>query len=73
MRKGFIEIDAERCKGCFLCVRACPFNVISREGPINSTGTQVPLVAQASLCTACTSCYLVCPDVAITVYEEGEK
>ena len=27
--KGAIVVDTERCKGCNLCVVACPLNVIS--------------------------------------------
>jgi Fe-S-cluster-containing hydrogenase component 2 len=26
---GTIAIDEERCRGCALCVKACPFNVIT--------------------------------------------
>ena len=27
--KGAVIVDKERCKGCNLCVVACPFNVLS--------------------------------------------
>jgi len=73
MMKGVVEIDAERCKGCFLCVRACPFGVLSADGPMNASGTQTAAVSAADACTACASCYQVCPDVAITVFRsEGD-
>jgi len=28
-KKGFIKIDEELCKGCYLCQSVCPMNLIS--------------------------------------------
>lgn len=73
MKKGLVKIDPQRCKGCYLCVRACPFQVLSSEGPINAEGTQTVAIVKPDACTACSSCYLMCPDLAITVYSLEEK
>jgi Ferredoxin len=73
MKRGSVQIDRERCKGCCLCVRACPFKVLDIDTQMNSTGSFPAAFKQADKCTACASCYQVCPDAAITVYElEGD-
>ena len=36
--KGAIVVDTERCKGCSLCVVACPLNVISLKKEVNAKG-----------------------------------
>jgi 2-oxoglutarate ferredoxin oxidoreductase subunit delta len=74
MRRGKLVIDRERCKGCLLCVRACPFKVLEVDEGINASGSHPAVFAHPEKCTACASCFRVCPDVAITVYElEGDE
>jgi 2-oxoglutarate ferredoxin oxidoreductase subunit delta len=68
-KKGRIAIDRELCKGCYLCVRACPVAILAAGAELNSTGSYPAVVADAAKCIACANCYEVCPDVAITVYE----
>ena len=36
--KGAIVVDTERCKGCNLCVVACPLNVIALTKEVNVKG-----------------------------------
>ena len=67
--KGKPVIDRERCKGCLLCVRACPTKVLAASGEPNSWGYYPSEVVAPDKCIACGSCYAVCPDVAITVYK----
>ncbi|PLX00308.1 MAG: ferredoxin, partial [Marinilabiliales bacterium] len=33
--KGAIKVDIERCKGCEVCVPACPKNVIGMAKEVN--------------------------------------
>jgi len=69
MASGYIEIDKERCKGCRLCINACPKKVIRLSNTFNSKGYHpVEFNNSEGECTACGFCYLMCPDTAITVY-----
>ncbi len=67
-----IVIDTEKCKGCQLCVQACPLGIIRMSTTvINKKGyTPAEPADPEHRCTACTMCYQVCPDVCITVYKE---
>ncbi|UCD96959.1 MAG: 4Fe-4S binding protein [Candidatus Bathyarchaeota archaeon] len=66
---GKIIIDEGMCKGCSLCISACPFNLIRISSKISPKGYYPAEVADPEeKCTGCTLCALTCPDVAITVY-----
>ena len=70
MPKGMVVIDKERCKGCGLCIEACPADVLSLSNEINRSGYNVAKVERAEGCIGCAFCALACPDVAIEVYKE---
>ena len=36
--KGAIVVNQERCKGCRLCVVACPANVLAMSKQVNAKG-----------------------------------
>ena len=40
--KGAIVVDTERCKGCNLCVVACPLDVIALNKEVNMKGPARP-------------------------------
>ena len=65
--KGSIQIDRERCKGCALCIGFCPQNCIRLSDELNLKGYFVAAFDEGMDCTACRSCALMCPDVAIAV------
>ncbi|MDR0784737.1 MAG: 4Fe-4S binding protein [Treponema sp.] len=71
MKKGKIEIDKELCKGCYLCVRACPLKILKKDVAVNSVGTYPVIASFMEKCIACGNCYVVCPDVCIAVFEEA--
>ena len=68
--KGRIEINEEHCKGCTLCVVACPQHVIEMATDhVNKKGYYpAMLVDPEGKCTGCALCAVACPDVCITVY-----
>jgi len=68
-RKGKLVIDRELCKGCLLCVRACPVKVLEADTELNSSGSYPAKAVLEEKCIACGNCYEVCPDVCIEVYE----
>ncbi len=69
MASGRITIDQERCKGCALCLEACPPGVVILADHLNSKGYRPATLHDPNFqCTGCALCAVVCPDVAITVY-----
>lgn len=70
--KGAIVVDTNRCKGCALCIAACPHSVILLAGKVNVHGYRYVEAAKAEACVGCTSCAIVCPDGCITVYRKKE-
>ncbi|UCH31468.1 MAG: 4Fe-4S binding protein [Candidatus Bathyarchaeota archaeon] len=71
---GKIKIDEKACKGCKLCVDACPFRLISTSERINPKGYySAEFVDPEEKCTGCTLCAIMCPDVAIEVYRKKPR
>lgn len=75
MAKGTVIIDQSRCKGCSLCVTACPQNVlVMEETALNAKGYHPAILDESSgQCTGCGICAVICPDVCFTVYREPVK
>ena len=68
-KKGKVIIDRELCKGCLLCIRACPVKVLEEGTEPNSFGSYPSKAVNMDKCIACGNCYEVCPDVCIEIYE----
>lgn len=67
--KGAIVVDTERCKGCNLCVVACPFDLLSLTSKqVNMKGYHYAQQENVEKCTGCSACAMVCPDGCISVY-----
>ncbi|HBL41254.1 MAG TPA: 2-oxoacid:acceptor oxidoreductase [Ruminococcaceae bacterium] len=65
---GKITIDENICKGCEMCVNACPKKIIAlAKDKINAKGYHPAQCVEPEKCTGCASCATMCPDVAITV------
>ena len=68
--KGAVEINTGRCKGCDLCVVACPADVLALGKQVNAKGYNYVQVQQPDSCIGCANCGYVCPDGCITVYKK---
>ena len=65
-----MTVITERCKGCGLCVDACPKHILMLDkSKINRKGHNPAVMTDQEKCIGCTSCALVCPDNAIEIYE----
>jgi len=69
-----VIIDTERCKGCGLCARNCPREIIRiSQDMLNNKGYHPAQVYDMEQCIACASCARTCPDVVITVFKEERE
>ena len=63
-----LTINDERCKGCALCVRACPKGILRlSETKLNSKGYHPAELTDVEQCVACASCARTCPDAVIEI------
>lgn len=63
-----VIIDMEKCKGCGLCVGACPRKIlVLDESAINSKGYNPARCTDTEACIGCAMCARMCPDVCIEV------
>jgi 2-oxoglutarate ferredoxin oxidoreductase subunit delta len=69
--KGWIEVSELYCKGCELCVAACPQHVMSLDLLRLTPKGYHPVQLTTGGCTGCAICALVCPESALTVYREA--
>ena len=67
---GEMRILLARCKGCKLCVRYCPRDVLEVSDEINAKGYHPPRAVHPEQCVACRLCELLCPEFCIYVVEE---
>lgn len=74
MIKGTVIIQSERCKGCQLCIEACPQAVLRLSNAYNSRGYRTVRLDEADRrCTGCAVCAVICPDNVFTVYREASR
>ena len=67
MDRGLVELNSEECKGCGLCVEACPPRALHLAAALNRYGVH-PITYEGAGCTGCGICFFVCPEPgAITV------
>lgn len=67
-----VKFHEERCKGCELCTRVCPVNIIKMSDRINSKGYYVATCVDQDKCIGCTFCARTCPDVVIEIHREDK-
>ena len=63
-----LEINRDWCKGCGICIKYCPKQVLELDGKEKARA------ARPEDCICCKMCELRCPDLAIEVItEKGEE
>ena len=71
---GAVTINSVQCKGCELCVVACPTDVLMLQPEeVNDRGYHFAFTANPDACIGCASCATVCPDACIEVYRVVNK
>ncbi len=71
MNRVIIRVDT--CKGCGLCMTACPQKILRlATDKLNAKGYHPAEVTDMTKCKGCALCALMCPDVAIKVEKEVE-
>lgn len=67
--RALVAVVPEFCKGCELCVYACPSGNLTMSPGLNNKGYHRAVFSyngKRGPCTACGLCYWVCPDMAIS-------
>jgi 2-oxoglutarate ferredoxin oxidoreductase subunit delta len=67
LTRGTVTIDTAVCKGCELCITACPPRVLVMSVDVNEIGYRYPRLVAG--CTACRACLQVCPDFCFQVWK----
>ncbi len=63
-----VTFREDRCKGCELCVAACPKHiVIMAQDRLNKKGFHPAQVIEQDKCIGCAFCATTCPDAVIEV------
>ena len=63
-----LTFNEERCKGCGLCVNACPKELLTLSRTrLNQKGNTPVEMTRAEECSGCASCATMCPDCVIRV------
>ena len=63
-----VTFKKDLCKGCGLCITACPKKIIAlSKDEINQKGHHPAEITDQEKCIGCAVCATMCPDCVITV------
>lgn len=63
-----VTVNENICKGCGLCVTACPKKIMAlSEETLNQKGYHPAVCTNQETCIGCAFCAVMCPDCAIVV------
>ncbi len=63
-----LYFDTDKCKGCSLCIDACPKGVLAlADDQINKKGHHPAYAKNEQDCIGCAFCATMCPDCIIKV------
>lgn len=68
-----VVVQKELCKGCGLCVDACPTKNLAMGQRVNAQGYAYVVWDKKAKCTGCAICGRLCPDIALRIYKEERK
>ncbi len=69
-----LTIASDRCKGCELCILACPHDALALDqAVVNGLGYHPVRLIAPERCTSCVFCARVCPDIVFTVYARPKE
>lgn len=71
--QGIVTIKETLCKGCSLCVVACPLGLISQSDEINQKGYHQAIAPDRKDCSGCGLCALMCPEACIEIRRERRE
>ena len=72
-RIGIVTILVDRCKGCGLCIAACPTHSLAVSPSLNRLGYHPAEFLEGTGCTACGVCFYACPEpAALEVYRDTQ-
>ncbi len=71
---NYVKITTDECKGCRVCVNACPHHCLMIGTQINKLGYLHAVFHGYDTCTACGLCFFSCPEPgAITVFADEKE
>ncbi len=66
-----VSFKTDACKGCGLCVGACPKQLIAlAKDSLNKKGYHPAEITDQEKCIACAMCAIMCPDCVIKVEKD---
>ncbi len=66
-----VTFNTERCKGCGLCIEACPKKILEiAKDVLNAKGYHPARMTDQDKCIACAMCAMMCPDCVIKVEKD---
>jgi NAD-dependent dihydropyrimidine dehydrogenase PreA subunit len=73
VNRNVVFVLADDCKGCGLCIDACPLNVLEYSDSLNIMGYR-PARYTGDGCSGCGACFYTCPEPgAITVIRNVDE
>lgn len=66
-----VTFNEDLCKGCGLCVAACPKKLLEiAQDKLNKKGHHPARMTNQEACIACAMCAVMCPDTVIKVEKD---